>query len=124
MLEKEKAFEEQRRIADEANEKDLKIQLDKEKNAQQMREIEVKLQEIVPKINESNMICRELKRENIYYKPDIASQTNPDGSRTFKCMVLVYPDKNKPDEFSKIPYDTFMDQTYFTIKDLYDDMES
>ena len=70
------------------------------------------------------MICRELKRENILYKPEIYTDANPDGSRSFKLTVLVYPDKNNLDEFSKIPYDCFIDQTYFTIKDLYDDLES
>lgn len=43
MLEKEQALAEQRKQMEEENERALKSQLDKEKYAQQLREIEVRL---------------------------------------------------------------------------------
>lgn len=90
MKEKETALAEQKKQMEEANEQALKSQLDKEKYAQQIREIDIKLQEIVPKINESNMICRELKRENITYKPEIFTDYNHDGTRFSKVQVRVF----------------------------------
>lgn len=81
MKEKEKAIEEAKKQMEDEMERQMKSQLDKEKQAQQLREIDQKLQELVPKINEANIICRELKRDNIMYKPDIFTEVTPDGSR-------------------------------------------
>ena len=75
-----------------------------------MREIDQKLQELVPKINESNIICRELKRDNIMYKPDIFTEVTPDGSRISRVQVKVYQDRNNEDTASVIPYDIFMEE--------------
>lgn len=123
MKEKEKALEEQKKKMEEEIERQLKSQLDKEKQAQQLREIDQKLQELVPKINEANIICRELKRETIMYKPDIVTEVNADGSRTSKVQVKVYQDRNNEDTASMIPYDIFMDEIYFKVKEMYDEKE-
>lgn len=77
----------------------------------------------MPKINEANIICRELKRETIMYKPDIFTEVNADGSRTSKVQVKVYQDRNNEDTVSIIPFDTFMDEIYFKVKELYDELE-
>ena len=105
MKEREKALEESKKLMEEEIERELKSQLDKEKQAQQLREIDQKLQELVPKINEANIICRELKRENIMYKPDIFTEVNADGSRSSKVQVKVYQDRNNEDTASVIPYE-------------------
>lgn len=41
----------------------------------------MKLQEIVPKINEINMICREIGRDNVMYEPEIDTEVFPDGRK-------------------------------------------
>ena len=123
MKETEKALEEQKKHMEEEIERQLKSQLDKEKQAQQLREIDQKLQELVPKINEANIICRELKRETIMYKPDIVTEVNAYGSRTSKVQVKVYQDRNNEDTASMIPYDIFMDEIYFKVKEMYDEKE-
>lgn len=89
----------------------------------QLREIDQKLQELVPKINEANIICRELKRDLIMYKPDIFTEVLADGSRQSKVRVKVYQDRNNEDTSSMIPFDVFMDDIYFKIKDYYDEKE-
>jgi hypothetical protein len=77
----------------------------------------------VPKLNEANIICRELKRDLIMYKPDIATEVHADGSRQSKVQVKVYQDRNNEDSASVIPFDVFMDDIYFKVKDLYDEKE-
>jgi hypothetical protein len=79
---------------------------------------------LVPKLNETNIICRELKRDKIMYKPDIFTDVNADGTRSSKVQVKVYQDRNNEDTASIIPFDAFMDEIYFKIKELYDEMEN
>ena len=38
-----------------------------------MQEIERQLQEIVPKISETNLICVEIGKENFLYEPEIVT---------------------------------------------------
>ena len=52
----------------------MKDKLDQEQRMQQFREIDARLQEVVPKIAEINTICREVYRENITYEPDIQTE--------------------------------------------------
>jgi hypothetical protein len=89
-----------------------------------MLEIDARLQEIVPKLNEVNMICREVGREHILYDPDIMTEFNADGTRQSKVAVRVYPDRKYKHISSTIPLDVFIDETYFKIKELYDEVES
>lgn len=88
-----------------------------------MRDIDARLQEIVPKIAETNTICREIKREYVHYEPDILTEVNNDGKQTSKVVVRVYPDKLNREESTCIPWDVFNDQIYFDIKELYDECE-
>ena len=90
---------------------------------QQLREIDVKLQEIVPIIAETNTICREIGKDQIFYEPDISTEVKSDGSKVSKVVVKVYPDRSNREECSIIPCDTFTDVTYFGIKDKYEEFE-
>jgi hypothetical protein len=47
----------------------------------------------------------------------------PDGSRISRVQVKVYQDRNNEDTASVIPYDIFMDEIYFKIKEKYDEAE-
>jgi len=62
-----------------------------------MLEIDARLQEIVPKLNEVNMICREVGREHIMYEPDIMTEFKSDGTRHSKVAVRVYPERKFKD---------------------------
>jgi hypothetical protein len=48
---------------------------------QQFKEIDARLQEIVPKIAEVNTLCRECFRENVFYQPTIVTEVKADGSK-------------------------------------------
>lgn len=63
MREQEAKLEEDKRKAKEELEQQMKNQLNDQQRLQQLREIDVKLQEIVPIIAESNTICREIGKE-------------------------------------------------------------
>ena len=71
----------------------MRNQLNDQQRLQQLREIDVKLQEIVPIIAEMNTICREIGKEQIYYEPEIATEVKSDGTKVSKVVVKVYPDR-------------------------------
>ena len=70
-----------------------------------MREIETKLQEIVPIIAETNTICREIGKEQIYYEPDLQLEVKSDGTKVARVVVKVYPDRLNKEECGVIPFD-------------------
>ena len=88
-----------------------------------MREIDVKLQEIVPIIAETNTICREIGKEQVYYEPEIATEVKSDGTKVSKVVVKVYADRTDKENSGVIPCDTFTDNVYFNIKELYEEFE-
>lgn len=90
---------------------------------QQFREIDARLQEIVPKIAEVNTICREIGRETVFYEPEIVTDVKTDGSKVSKVVVRVYPDRTNREESGQIAWDTFTDTVYFDVKELYEEAE-
>jgi len=105
MKEKELQLEEEKRRAKEELEKQMRSQLNEQQRQQQLREIDAKLQEIVPIIAETNTICREIGKEQIYYEPEIATEVKSDGTKVSKVIVKVYPDRTSREEFGEIPCD-------------------
>ena len=77
----------------------------------------------MPIIAETNTICREIGKDQIFYEPDISTEVKSDGSKVSKVVVKVYPDRSNREECSIIPCDTFTDVTYFGIKDKYEEFE-
>lgn len=77
----------------------------------------------MPKIAEINTICSEIGRENVKYEPDIETQVKNDGTKHSRVVVRVYPDKTNRDESGLIAFDTFIDDIYFKVKDMYEDYE-
>lgn len=90
---------------------------------QQFKEIDARLQEIVPKIAEMNTICREVFRENVFYQPKITTEVKADGSKISKVQVQVFPDRNNQDESQIIDWDIFFDKVYFQVKELYEEYD-
>lgn len=90
---------------------------------QQFREIDARLQEIVPKIAEINSICREVYRDDVLYEPFIQTEVRQDGTKVSQVAIKVYPDRNNLDESSLLAWDVFQDVVYFKVKDLYEDYE-
>ena len=88
-----------------------------------MREVDVKLQEIVPTIAECNTICREIGREAIYYAPDISTEVKPDGTKVSSVVIRVYPDRTNKEESSLIPFAAFTDEIYFNVKEMFEEFE-
>lgn len=78
---------------------------------------------MVPKISETNAICKEVGRTIVLYEPAIITNVNSDGTRTATVAVDVYPDRTNKDVKTTMPWDVFTDKVYFDIKDLYDDIE-
>ena len=101
----------------------MRNQLNDQQRLQQLREIDVKLQEIVPIIAEMNTICREIGKEQIYYEPEIATEVKSDGTKVSKVVVKVYPDRMDRETAGVIPCDVFTDSIYFNVKELYEDFE-
>jgi len=50
----------------------------------------MKLQEIVPIIAETNTICREIGKEQVYYEPDISTEVKSDGTKVSRVVIRVY----------------------------------
>ena len=101
----------------------MREQLNEQQRLQQFREIETRLQDIVPKITEINSICREIGRDTVKYVPAIINEVRPDGTKISKVIVKVYPDINDEKEFGQIPCDIFTDNIYFDVKELYEEAE-
>lgn len=59
----------------------------------------------MPIIAETNTICREIGREQIYYEPDILTEVKSDGTKVSKVIVKVYPDRTNREESGIIPFD-------------------
>ena len=66
MKEQERQLEDERRRNQEELEEQMRKQLNEQQRLQQFREIDQRLQEIVPNIAELNIICREIGRDNVY----------------------------------------------------------
>lgn len=101
----------------------MRAQLNDQQRLQQLREIDQRLQEVVPKIAEINTICREIGRELIYYEPDISTEVKSDGTKVSRVVVKVFPDRTNREESGSIPFDTFTDEIYFNVKGMYEDFE-
>ena len=123
MREQEEKLEEERKRYQEDMERQMRSQLNEQQRQQQFREIDARLQEIVPKIAELNTICLEVYRENVVYEPEIVTEVQDDGSKLSHVVVRVYPDRNARDESGVIPWDTFTDRVYFDVKELYEEAE-
>ena len=78
---------------------------------------------MVPKIAEINSICREVYRDDVLYEPSIQTEVRPDGTKTSRVAIKVYPDRNNLDESSLLQWDVFQDVVYFKVKDLYEEYE-
>lgn len=59
----------------------IKEKMNQEQRMQQFKEIDARLQDVVPKIAEINTICREVYRENVFYQPKITTVVKADGSK-------------------------------------------
>ena len=60
-------------------------------NGSSSSENDQKLQEIVPKIAELNVICREIGRDNVFYEPEIMTEVRTDGFMSqFSQVQRVY----------------------------------
>jgi len=123
MKQQEQQLEEDKRKAKEELEQQMRNQLNDQQRLQQLREIDVKLQEIVPIIAEANTICREIGKEQVYYEPEIATEVKSDGTKISKVIVKVYQDRRDKENSGVIPCDTFTDHIYFSVKELYEDFE-
>jgi hypothetical protein len=58
------------------------------------------LQEIVPKIAETNAICAELGKEDFLYEPEIITEIKEDGRRVSRVIVRVYVNRKMKDVYS------------------------
>jgi len=77
----------------------------------------------VPIIAETNTICREIGRDQIYYEPDIDMDVKSDGTKVSKVIVRVFPDRTNREVSATIPFDQFTDEIYFKVKELYEEFE-
>ena len=84
-----------------------------------MQEIERQLQEIVPKISETNLICGEIGKENFLYQPEIVTQITQEGKRVSRVVVRVYVNKNQKDVYGQLETGDFTDSVYMKIKEIY-----
>ena len=122
--EREEEMEADRKKHQEELDEQLREQMQEQERVQNVKEIESRLQQIVPMITEINLICSEIGRENVRYEPDIINEIRPDGTKVAKVVVRVYPDAEDEDaESAVIPCDIFMDNIYFDVKDLYEAAE-
>ena len=77
----------------------------------------------MPIIAETNTICREIGREMVFYEPEIATEVKSDGTKVSKVVIKVYPDRTNKEDSGIIPCDTFTDDIYFKVKEMYEDFE-
>lgn len=105
--------------------KDLEDQkkrnLEEQYNMLERREIMEKLAQMVPKINEMNQACSELKRDEYLYMPHITTKILADGQKVTSVVCKAYNDRNNPEDFVEIPFENF-ETIYFRVKDKYMEM--
>ena len=77
----------------------------------QRKDLEHKLNKLIPQLNEVNEICQNLGRYTYNYIPHIITDVLPDGKRIPKLIVKAYPDRDK-DFYNSLSYDEFEDKIY------------
>lgn len=76
----------------------MRKNLDDQRYLAQLRELDERLHEVVPKVAELNTICREMGRDNIFYEPQILTEVKSDGTKVSKVCINVFPDRTDRDE--------------------------
>ena len=90
---------------------------------QQMKEIDFRLQELMPKIKELNQICKELKRDKVRYETAIQNEVRPDKTKISKIVIKVFENYENQEEFGQIPMDVFTDDVYLDVRQFYEEAE-
>ena len=88
-----------------------------------MKEIDFKLQELIPKIKELNQICKELGRDKVRYETAIVNEVRPDRTKLSKIIIKVFEDYDNQEEYGQIPSDVFTDDVYMDVRQFYEEAE-
>ena len=101
----------------------MQAQIAEQQEMQQMKEIDFRLQELMPKIKELNQICKELKRDKVRYETAIQNEVRPDKTKISKIVIKVFENYENQEEFGQIPMDVFTDDVYLDVRQFYEEAE-
>jgi len=87
-----------------------------------MKEIDSKLQYLVPKLNEINCICSELKKDDYFYEPVIENYISSSGQPMPTIVVRAYPNRANRDKYNALDLAAFED-VYFGVNEIYNDFQ-
>eukprot|EP01022_Parablepharisma_sp_SALTPOND_P016704 TRINITY_DN250_c0_g1_i1.p6 TRINITY_DN250_c0_g1~~TRINITY_DN250_c0_g1_i1.p6 ORF type:complete len:390 (-),score=89.51 TRINITY_DN250_c0_g1_i1:1625-2794(-) len=96
--------------ADEEAKRQKKIKEQEEFKLRNQKELEERLAQVIPKINEVNEICLQLGRLNYLYSPTIVTDVQG-GQMRSKICVKIFPDHSQS-FFNQVDMDEFMDKYY------------
>ena len=116
-------MEQAHKEAQDAVERQLQEQINEQQALQQMKEIDFKLQELIPKIKELNQICKELGRDKVRYETAIINEVRPDRTKLSKIIIKVFEDYDNQEEYGQIPSDVFTDDVYMDVRQFYEEAE-
>ena len=105
-----KAEEEMKKEVDEETKKQKKMKEQQEFKIRNMKELEEKLAQTIPKINEVNEMCLQLNRLNYLYTPTIVTEV-VDGQMKSKVCIKIFPDHSQ-NFFNQVDNGEFMDKYY------------
>jgi len=108
---KEKEFELEKKKALQEIQDKKRQDHSKEVELMQRKDLEHRLNKLIPQLNEVNEICQNLGRYTYNYTPHIITDVLPDGKRIPKLVVKAYPDRDK-DFYNTLSYDEFEDKIY------------
>ena len=98
--------------------KKKKEKMKEELRLRMQRDVDEKLGQAIPKINEVNEICLSMGKINYLYAPDLRTEVKG-GEKVSKVMIKAYPDHNQ-DFFNLLELDEFTEK-YYLIKEVFDE---
>ena len=95
---------------DEEAKKQKKLKEQEEFKLKNQKELEEKLAQVIPKINEVNEVCLQLGRLNYLYSPTIVTEVHG-GQMKSKVCIKIFPD-HAQSIFNQVDMSEFMDKYY------------
>ena len=99
-------------------EKHTELIKERQKLKQEKDDLDERMDQIIPRINEVNEICLNMNRAHYLFVPSIRTGTNYEGEKISKIIVKIYPDQSQ-NFFNFLSQEEFIDK-YYLIKEKYE----
>ena len=107
------------RKTDEAKRKERLMREQTEFRIRNQKELEERLADIIPKINEVNEMCVQLNRFHYLYTPTIVTEMYGKQIKS-NIYIKIYPDHRKQNIYNQVDVGEFIDKLYYSIQDKFE----